>query len=203
MVYTHRSSSSPPITPSRLPAEVIATSLVHSQSAPGDLSVVVPPVPIPNTAVKHHSANGSRTQGSARVGRCQIIKAALRGGFFASTSHDRSLSSGASMAFFFVAGVAEPGRGAGRGAERFFGRGPDAWPRFRTRRRGRQRSRANGENRGHRPRLQRRRRCLRRRFGSGFSVAGVADPGAARSVKGYRIRRSRRAPYRTPLRTFF
>ena len=99
MVHTHRSSSSPPIPPSRLPAEVIATSLVHSQSAPGDLSVVVPPVPIPNTAVKHHSANGSRTQGSARVGRCQIIKAALRGGFFASTRRDRSLAAGASVAF--------------------------------------------------------------------------------------------------------
>ncbi len=131
----HHSSSSPPITPSRLPAEVIATSLVHSQPAPGDLSVVVPPVPIPNTAVKHHSANGSRTQGSARVGRCQIIKAALRGGFFASTSRDRSLAATASMAFlfFFVAGVADLGRGAGRGAEHFFGRGPDAEKRMRSR----------------------------------------------------------------------
>ena len=205
MVYTHRSSSSPPITPSRLPAEVIATSLVHSQSAPGDLSVVVPPVPIPNTAVKHHSANGSRTQGSARVGRCQIIKAALRGGFFASTSHDRSLAPTASMAFFFVAGVAEPGRGAGRGAERFFGRGPGggfelvrSYPAFEGCGLG-----ANGENRGQRTRLQRRRRRLRRRFGSGFFVAGVADPGAARSVKGYRIRRSRRPPYRTSHRTIF
>ena len=134
MVYTHHSSSSPPITPSRLPAEVIATSLVHSQSAPGDLSVVVPPVPIPNTAVKHHSANGSRTQGSARVGRCQIIKAALRGGFFASTRHDRSLAATASMASFFVAGGAELGRGAGRGAERFFGRGPDSNQGVRNRR---------------------------------------------------------------------
>ena len=97
MAHSHHSSSSPPIPPSRLPARVIATSLVHSQSAPGDLSVVVPPVPIPNTAVKHHSANGSRTQGSARVGRCQIIKAAPRGGFFASARHDRSLAAGASV----------------------------------------------------------------------------------------------------------
>ena len=114
MAHPHHPSSSPPITPSRLPAEVIATSLVHSQPAPGDLSVVVPPVPIPNTAVKHHSANGSRTQGSARVGRCQIIKAALRGGFFASTSHDRRLAAGASVAYFLVAGIADPGRGAQR-----------------------------------------------------------------------------------------
>jgi len=30
-----------------------------------------PPVPIPNTEVKCCIANGSRTQGSARVGRCQ------------------------------------------------------------------------------------------------------------------------------------
>jgi hypothetical protein len=50
-----------------------ATSPVYSRPAPGDLSVVVPPVPIPNTAVKRHSANGSRTQGPARVGRRQII----------------------------------------------------------------------------------------------------------------------------------
>ena len=44
---------------------------------------------------------------------------------------------------------------------------------------------------------------LRRRFGCGFSVAGVADAGAARSVKSYRIQRSRRAPHRTSLRMFF
>ncbi len=31
-----------------------------------------PPVPIPNTEVKRRSANGSRTIGPARVGRCQI-----------------------------------------------------------------------------------------------------------------------------------
>ena len=31
----------------------------------------VPPVPIPNTAVKPRAANGSRTLGPARVGRCQ------------------------------------------------------------------------------------------------------------------------------------
>ena len=32
----------------------------------------VPPVPIPNTAVKPRAANGSRALGSARVGRCQV-----------------------------------------------------------------------------------------------------------------------------------
>lgn|GEM_PF-6720331 len=32
----------------------------------------VPPVPIPNTAVKPRAANGSRTIGPARVGRCQV-----------------------------------------------------------------------------------------------------------------------------------
>ena len=31
-----------------------------------------PPVPIPNTAVKPRAANGSRTLGPARVGRCQV-----------------------------------------------------------------------------------------------------------------------------------
>ena len=39
----------------------------------GDYSVVEPPVPIPNTAVKHHSANGSASIGCARVGRCQFF----------------------------------------------------------------------------------------------------------------------------------
>jgi hypothetical protein len=58
-------------------------------------------------------------------------------------------------------------------------------------------------NRGRRTRLQWRPRRLRHRFGSGFFVAGVADPGAARSVKGYRIRRSRRALHRTSHRTIF
>ena len=32
----------------------------------------VPPVPISNTVVKPRAANGSRTLGPARVGRCQI-----------------------------------------------------------------------------------------------------------------------------------
>ena len=62
---------------------------------------------------------------------------------------------------------------------------------------------ANCGNRGQRTRLQWRRRRLRCGFLSGFSVAGVADPGAARSVKRYRIRRSRRASRRTPHRTCF
>ena len=33
----------------------------------------VPPVPIPNTAVKPSAANGSWTLGPARVGRCQVM----------------------------------------------------------------------------------------------------------------------------------
>jgi len=37
----------------------------------GDSSAVVPPVPIPNTAVKRCSPDGSATQGRARVGRRQ------------------------------------------------------------------------------------------------------------------------------------
>ena len=32
----------------------------------------VPPVPIPNTAVKPRAANGSRALGPARVGYCQV-----------------------------------------------------------------------------------------------------------------------------------
>ena len=38
----------------------------------------VPPVPISNTAVKPRAANGSRTIGPARVGRCQVYSPALR-----------------------------------------------------------------------------------------------------------------------------
>ena len=38
----------------------------------GDHRRGVPPVPIPNTAVKPSAANGSRTLGPARVGRCQV-----------------------------------------------------------------------------------------------------------------------------------
>ena len=56
---------------------------------------------------------------------------------------------------------------------------------------------AKCESRGQRAQLQWRRRRLDGGFGCGFSVAGVADPGAARSVKRYRIRRSRRASRRT------
>jgi hypothetical protein len=33
--------------------------------------MMVPPVPIPNTEVKRHSANGSACIACARVGRCQ------------------------------------------------------------------------------------------------------------------------------------
>src|SRR3954471_18811059 len=39
---------------------------------PGDHIPGVPPVPIPNTAVKPRVADGSRTLGPARVGRCQV-----------------------------------------------------------------------------------------------------------------------------------
>ena len=42
-------------------------------SLPGDQMPGVPPVPIPNTAVKPRAANGSRTLGPARVGRCQVM----------------------------------------------------------------------------------------------------------------------------------
>ena len=44
---------------------------------PGDHRRGVPPVPIPNTAVKPSAANGSRTLGPARVGCCQVIMARL------------------------------------------------------------------------------------------------------------------------------
>jgi hypothetical protein len=37
----------------------------------GDICVVAPPVPIPNTEVKHHSPDGSASTGCARVGSCQ------------------------------------------------------------------------------------------------------------------------------------
>jgi hypothetical protein len=37
----------------------------------GDFCVVAPPVPIPNTEVKHHSSDGSACLACARVGRCQ------------------------------------------------------------------------------------------------------------------------------------
>ncbi len=39
----------------------------------GDFCVVVPPVPIPNTEVKRHSADGSACLACARVGRCQSL----------------------------------------------------------------------------------------------------------------------------------
>jgi hypothetical protein len=39
---------------------------------PGDHLPGVPPVPIPNTAVKPRAANGSRALGPARVGCCQV-----------------------------------------------------------------------------------------------------------------------------------
>ncbi len=48
----------------------------------GGLSVVVPPVPIPNTEVKRHSADGSASIGCARVGHRQnptLIRSADEG----------------------------------------------------------------------------------------------------------------------------
>ena len=45
---------------------------------PGDHMPGAPPVPIPNTAVKPRAANGSRTLGPARVGRCQGYGPILR-----------------------------------------------------------------------------------------------------------------------------
>ena len=47
-------------------------------SLPGDYMPGVPPVPIPNTAVKPRAADGSRTLGPARVGRCQVYGPVLR-----------------------------------------------------------------------------------------------------------------------------
>lgn len=55
----------------------------------------VPPVPIPNTAVKPRAANGSRTIGPARVGCCQVYGPVLRkksrASFFARTRESRSV----------------------------------------------------------------------------------------------------------------
>src|SRR5476651_1421651 len=45
----------------------------QGESLSGDYRRGVPPVPIPNTAVKPSAANGSRTLGPARVGHCQIM----------------------------------------------------------------------------------------------------------------------------------
>src|SRR3954466_5960696 len=45
---------------------------------PGDHIPGVPPVPIPNTAVKPRVANGRRTLGPARVGRCQVYGPVFR-----------------------------------------------------------------------------------------------------------------------------
>ena len=46
--------------------------LILNNQFPGDYIPGVPPVPIPNTAVKPRVADGSRTLGPARVGRCQV-----------------------------------------------------------------------------------------------------------------------------------
>jgi hypothetical protein len=50
---------------------------VSSRQQSGDPSAVEPPVPIPNTAVKHCSADGSATKGCARVGRRQTYQPRL------------------------------------------------------------------------------------------------------------------------------
>ena len=50
----------------------------HGGKFLGDHRRGVPPVPIPNTAVKPSAANGSWTLGPARVGRCQVYSPDLR-----------------------------------------------------------------------------------------------------------------------------
>ena len=60
---------------------------LERESLSGDHMPGVPPVPISNTVVKPRAANGSRTLGPARVGRCQIYdpdvaKAASGSSFF-------------------------------------------------------------------------------------------------------------------------
>ena len=60
-------------------SEFFPITLIHFRvSLPGDQMPGVPPVPIPNTAVKPRAANGSRTFGPARVGRCQVMARMLR-----------------------------------------------------------------------------------------------------------------------------
>ena len=43
---------------------------------------MVPPVPIPNTEVKHCRADDSAAIGCAKVGRCQSLNPTLRSGVF-------------------------------------------------------------------------------------------------------------------------
>src|ERR1035438_10193796 len=49
------------------------TSTPDSLRFPGSFAAVVPPVPIPNTAVKRCRADGSACIACARVGRCRGI----------------------------------------------------------------------------------------------------------------------------------
>ena len=56
----------------------MARAVPHS----GDTSAVVPPVPIPNTAVKRCSPDGSTAIGRARVGRRQNPATRSSGGAF-------------------------------------------------------------------------------------------------------------------------
>ena len=67
----------------------------QGESLPGDHRRGVPPVPIPNTAVKPSAADGSRTLGPARVGRCQVYSPVLRkknrASFFGETIFERTL----------------------------------------------------------------------------------------------------------------
>ena len=60
------------------PETFIQLSRSGGISLPGDNMPGVPPVPIPNTAVKPRAANGSRTIGPARVGCCQVYGPVLR-----------------------------------------------------------------------------------------------------------------------------
>ena len=70
----------------------------------GDLRVVVPPGPISNPEVKRDIADGSVSQGRARVGRCQSLTAPWleqsRGGFLLSVA---KLESGIGKCSFMFA----------------------------------------------------------------------------------------------------
>ena len=53
------------------PVSPLGSICVRIRQTSGDLSAVAPPVPIPNTEVKHCSPDGSACIACARVGRCQ------------------------------------------------------------------------------------------------------------------------------------
>ena len=76
------------------PAVVASTSISFSGNPtvllktrfPGDHRAAVPPVPIPNTAVKRRLADGSACIACARVGRCRVYRSPgpkrIRASFF-------------------------------------------------------------------------------------------------------------------------